>query len=946
MPLTAKRILVVVMGLLVCHCGAPSAPSSDSAKTDAVTTDRGNENAAPKITDGDETGVKETGVDKGVTAGTGNKKQSTDAQSIPLGRLPNIARPRAYALELTVVPDRERFSGHVDIAVELLQATDYLYLHGRGLNVSQAQALLPGGEQIEITWEQLNDDGVALVRFGRTLEPGMIALEFDYDAPFGRLLHGLYKVEEEGESYAFTQMESVYAREAFPSFDEPAFKTPWELSLVVRKEHEAVANTPIVSVEPVDSKFKRVRFAKSLPMPTYLVALAVGPLEIVAGNPLPVNAVRDREIAFRGVAIKGKGRDLDYALANTAPIVAALEEYFDMPYPYEKLDIIAVPDFEAGAMENVGAITFRERLLLLKDDAPPQQKRAFASVMAHELAHMWFGDLVTMPWWDDIWLNESFATWMSYKAVQQTFPDHQPELARIRRTGFAMRDDGLVSARQIREPVDDNDGIVEAFDGITYAKGGAVLTMFEQYLGADVFRQGVREHMRRFAHGSADINDLIESLSRASGQDIAPAFETFLFQSGIPAIDVKVDCEADQLSLTQSRYLPTGSDGDPNRTWKIPLCVKYGTGTEVRQQCVLLEDPLQTVPLAGDCPDWILPNANFAGYFHWFVAPPAFDQLAEADDRLTELEWMSAVDSVIYGLGNGRLSVTQVWKAIELFAASGYPDVARAMLPTIRYMKDYLGDDPKLRATIRLRATQLYGPLQAHRAFDSEFLATLQGGRQRLHYSDVAAFMAEVVEDPQTRAAALAKADAYLKEGAAKGQVSSATLGTILTVGVQEGGQEFADRLLDRFHDSNDSWFRDTALQALARTRDPKLGERVLNMALEDTLRSNEIRRLITAHVEERSNVVPTWKWLEKNYDELVERMPPRHVIKLTTISDKMCETAWIDRVDAFLRSRFETLPGGQRQLDVSLEAIQVCAASVPAQRKQAQAFFMSGPRR
>ncbi len=867
--------------------------------------------------------------------------------TLPRGLLPAGVRPLSYALELTVVPEEERFSGHVDIAVELLQDTDRIYLHGNGLDVTAIEALLPSGKKVQATYTQVHADGIARLEFERPLQAGNVVLEFDYSADFGLLLHGLYKVEAQGSSYAFTQMASIYAREAFPSFDEPAFKTPFELTLNVREEHEALANTQAVEQTSLSSGMKRIRFAPSPPMTTYLFAIAVGPLDIVDGGAIPPNAVRKEPLPFRGVAIKGKGPELAYAMQETGAILESLETYFDRPYPYAKLDIIAVPDFEAGAMENIGAITFRERLLLLKDDASPQQKRDYASVMAHELAHMWFGNLVTMPWWNDIWLNESFATWMSYKAVAGYDPEQKPYIAQLKRTAYAMGEDGLISARQIREPVLDNDDIVAAFDGITYAKGGAVLSMFEHYIGEDVFRDGVRSHINKFAHSNATVHDFIESLSVAANQDLQPAADSFLFQNGVPLIEAELDCERGTVELTQSRYLPIGSKGDPEREWILPVCMKLGRGGEVFTQCTLLSGAETSVKLAGGCPDWLLPNADFGGYFHWLLPSSQYSTLLDASDQLNEKELLSVADSARAGFASARLDVAETWKVIEQLSVSMYPSVARSLLPTISFIEGNLGDNPKLRWTIRGRAASLYKDLKAYQAFDAEFLKSMPSNEMRIHYSDVASFMAEVAYDQPTRSAALAKARVYLGDEKEALSVSRSTLDTILTVGVQDGGQAFVDALYQRFLQSSDAWFRDTALSALARSRDPEFGAKLRDSALGDTLRSNEIRRLFSSHMEEDVNVQPTWEWLQSNMDELIEQMPARHAASLSQVARRLCDEGVSADIDRVFRVRLQQLPGGERRLNNALEQMQVCAASTKIQRPQAAAYFsQGGPRR
>ncbi|MEM7084347.1 MAG: M1 family aminopeptidase [Pseudomonadota bacterium] len=870
------------------------------------------------------------------------RPRGADDQNLPLGLLPVGVEPLWYALALTVDPALSRFSGHIAITVAIQDDTSVVYLHGQSLAVTATLARLPDGRTIDGRYTQVHEDGVVRLLFEQPLPSGRAVIEIEYSTDFGRTLQGLYSVLDGGEQYAYTQLQPVYARQMFPSFDEPAFKTPFELSLIIDETHVAIANAPMIGETPIGSGKKLVRFAPTQPMPTYLVALAVGPFDVVDTHAIPPNAVRERPLPLRGVAVRGKGDQLTYALREAGPILDVLEAYFDRPYPYDKLDLIAVPDFEAGAMENTGAIMFRERFLLLSDDSPPQQRRAYAVVMAHELAHMWFGNLVTMPWWDDLWLNESFATWLSYKVVADYDAEQNPFRAKIRHTARAMKHDGLSNARRIREPVGSNDDIVAAFDSITYSKGGAVLNMFERYLGPELFRDGMRAHIQRFAHKSADVHDLFDSLSKANAADLWPAAESFLLQNGLPLVYAAIDCQQDKLMLAQSRYRPLGSSAEEARRWEIPICLKIEGATQ--PQCLLLKNAQATLPLDGTCPAWVLPNADFSGYYHWRIPIEQYDALFTAGSTLTEAEWLSITESIHAGLASGHLSVASTWSMIERLAASQYPSVSRSVLPLIRHIEHRLADTPKMRWTVRGRAADLYRSMNAYRAFDRGYLLALPNNEQRIHYSDIASFMAETAYDQPTRAAALKKAQAFLREDEAQ-SVSVATLDTILTVGVQDGGQGFVDALLTRFSQSSNAWFRDTALSALARSRDPATGDRLRAMALSGQLKGNEIRRLFVGQLQEDVNRPIVWEWLKDNIDTLMARMPAGHVPSLAQVADQLCEADYTNDIDQTLRPHLSQVPGGERRLDSALEAMAICIESVAAQRSELS-FFDQGVRR
>ena len=319
-------------------------------------------------------------------------------EAVPTGQLPSDTHPIEVRLELEIDPALERFAGRVEIEIELDRARSTLWLHALDLDVHSARVEV-AGERIAAHFESVDPTGVAALRLARPVGPGRARLLLEWDAAFAPGLRGLHRFELGDDAYAFTQMEPIDARRAFPGFDEPAFKIPFEVSLVVPANVVALANTPEIQTEWLDDGRVRRSYARTPPLPSYLLAWAVGPLEVVEAPAIPPNTVREHELPLRGVAVRGRGDELAYALAATPAILETIEAYTGSAHPFAKLDLVAVPDFSAGAMENVGLVTFRDSLLLLDaETAPIGQRRGFASVMAHELAHMWFGNLVTMPW--------------------------------------------------------------------------------------------------------------------------------------------------------------------------------------------------------------------------------------------------------------------------------------------------------------------------------------------------------------------------------------------------------------------------------------------------------------------------------------------------------------------------------------------------------------------
>src|SRR5690348_7780039 len=512
------------------------------------------------------------------------------AEAPPLTRLPDWAVPESYDLSIKSDPDQSDYRGTVTIAVDLKKAANHLWLHGKDLKVSSvtitdAHGRTHAGKYDGDVTAEAEKAGVARVDFGATLQPQKLKLKFDFTAPYNGTLQGYYKVVFAGNAYLQTQMEPISARLAFPCFDEPGFKVPLNLSLTIPAADKAVANAAETGSKPAGAGWKTVTFAQTKPLPTYLYAWAVGPWDIVDGPGIPPNEWRSTPVPVRGIATKGNGPKMQRALAMVPAIIEHEEAYYGFGYPFGKLDLAALPDFSAGAMENAGLVTFRDWLLLLDKDSAPSAVRSSFNVIAHELAHQWTGDTVTLDWWNDIWLNESFATWMQQKIEGEIHPDWHAHLDRIMGGQEAMQNDSLASARMIRQPITGNGDIETAFDGITYQKGAAVLGMFENFVGAQVFQKGMQAYIKAHAFGNANAGDLVDAIATAAGKGEAfrKAFKSFLNQNGVPLVATRLDCKpkgAAVLELTQSRYLPLGSSGDPNRLWGVPVCVRFPNRSE------------------------------------------------------------------------------------------------------------------------------------------------------------------------------------------------------------------------------------------------------------------------------------------------------------------------------------------------------------------------------
>ncbi len=548
-----------------------------------------------------------------------------------LGRLPTDVQPTFESIRLTLDPRKMDYTGSARVELKVATATNTIQFHAQEMKLPKV--VLRGKTSDRALQIKEGDEGLITATSASEIKPGDYTLEIEFSNEFDQRATSLYRLESGGSAYCFTQFEACDARLAFPCWDEPSFKFPYQITLTVPKADEAVSNTPIES-QSAKGDLKTVVFRRTKPLPSYLLAIAIGPFEYV---PVPGTS-----IPTRIVTPKGSAGLAQVAVSMTPPILAALEKYFGRPYPYEKLDLIAVPEFTPGAMENPGAITYGDQYLLFDPKTMSMfQRRTLAQFTAHELAHMWFGDMVTMKWWDDLWLNESFAEWMGDKIADEVYPDLQIYVTALFELQGAMYLDSQLATRPIRKTIQSYANILSVSDPLTYKKGQATLTMFEQWMGPETFRKGVLDYLEAHQWGNATADDLWDALSKAAGRDLHASMATFIDQPGIPLVRAEILNDG-QVRLSQRRFLNYGVTPPAPQLWQVPITLKYSDGTAVRTHSLLLTEATTTVALpglAGKSPAWVQPNANSTGYYRWSVDPAPLQKLAEAAPQsLTSLE--------------------------------------------------------------------------------------------------------------------------------------------------------------------------------------------------------------------------------------------------------------------------------------------------------------------
>ena len=844
-------------------------------------------------------------------------------QAAPIGKLPDTAHPVSYEVGMKIDPREKTFSGAVTMEVWLDEPSDGLWIHGDDLRVDQVTV-----QGNSATYEEVLPTGVSRISFGQTYPAGQVRIIITYEADFDVNLAGLFRVEEQGEAYALAKSESIQARRFLPGFDEPGYKAPFDITLVVPAGDEAISNTPIKSRTRYadDAAFEQVTFETTRPLSTYLLSVAVGPFDVVEYPDMPANSVRDVPVPLRGFARKGRGDDLKASLDITTEMVAAFEEAVKLPYPYKKLDLIAAPQWPSGATELAGAITYRESRLLIDDNSGPAAYRAMLSIHSHEIAHMWFGNLVTPPWWDDLWLKEAFATWGTPLALMALEPDGGHEIDATVRAIGAMGLDSLASTRAVREPIDRNEDIRNAYDGITYSKGMAVIWMADQYFGEDVFRPALGQYLKAFEDTEADSPDFYEAIGDATQTPaLTEVFRSFVEQKGVPLLSISVNNDG-ALSLAQSRYAPLGSTIQSGTSWSIPICVKLGQADGGRKRvCDIMRDSTMTLPV-DEGATYIIPNADGAGYYRWNLAEENWADLIENFDQLTPSEGLSAVDSAAAAFRNGQGSAATLLAVLE--AASQHEDrrVAVSPMAVLRSFGRLL--DEEQRGPLNAFSRSLYAPTYAS-------LTGVLNDDDIVLRGSIESFLALTARDPDVRASLLSDAKTFLGFDGARepGALTTDRYGAALTVAVQDGGAPLFNKILSAYAEIDDPVFAGIVPNALAATRDEALSGRVLALALSGELGPRETYALVQGQMGSGLTRDVTWNWVKENYAEFVSKIPAQWPRRTPGLAGSFCDASGIEELKALFAEVGDLAPGHERALAQTQENIALCVGLKDAQQ-------------
>jgi puromycin-sensitive aminopeptidase len=827
-------------------------------------------------------------------------------------RLPLDVRPTRYRAHVDIDMKADRFEGGLAIDVSLEKPRTELHLHAVGLEVFGATALLPG-RTVEARASADAESETVTLTFSEPLPAGHATLELGYRGAFSPGLRGLYRAG----GLAVTQFEAADARRLFPCFDEPAFKATWEVSLGgVPAGAVALSNSVVTKDEPASSGdgTRRVTFAPTPVLSSYLVAVVVG--DLVASD-----AKTERKVPIRTWSVPAKRHLTAFGQRTAAAVLPLLEDYFGLPYPFGKLDQVGVPDFEAGAMENAGCVTFREVALLLDEaTAPLAVQKRVAEVITHELAHQWFGNLVTMVWWDDLWLNEAFATWMAYKIVDAWRPEWRIWMDFEGGKGSAMLLDSLQSTHPIRSDVNNAAEAGESFDAITYEKGGAVLRMIEGFLGEEKFRDGIRLYMRRHREANATADDLWGALAEASGQPGVPIVALangWIRQLGYPVVSLGLDAAAGRVTLSQRRFFadPNAREAGTPTSWLVPMVLRFRDAEGIKEQRVLLDARERTVSLNAKGPvSWCFGNADARGFFRTAYDAPTLGRLLPELGALRAAERLTLISDQ-WALV--RAGVVPIGAFLDLVASLGGEedhvvlDDAVGRLGAVEHRHLDEAERGRFEGFVR--------DLLGARAAKLGWGAAKEDDETRLRRAALLRAVVLLARDPAQVAEAVRRLPP--REGAPG--VDPNLLDVVVTAAARAADTAAFEELRRRAREEADPAAKRRYLHALARVEDAALASRAVALALADDVPMQDFTSYLSVLLSNRATREEAWQLIKTRFPEVRAKADsPMLLRRLVEALAALPERRHLEEVTAFLAAH--PIEGAKQATAQTLERLRM----------------------
>jgi aminopeptidase N len=832
-------------------------------------------------------------------------------------RLPEIAVPEHYQLSFTPDFQKDNFEGEETIRVRILKTTSEIVLNSAEIEFQEVTVSSGGATQrakINIDKEKQ----MATLAFDAAIQPGAAAIHIKYQGILNDELRGLYLGKDrDGRKYAVTQFEATDARRAFPSFDEPAYKATFDVTVIADKGMTAISNGKVLSDTPGPGAAKHtVKFATTAKMSSYLVALAVGQFEYVEGEA--------DGIPIRVWGPPGTKQDGVYALEVSQWCMKYFNQYFGIRYPFEKLEMIGLPDFAAGAMENTGLITYRQAELQLDDkQASVGTHQTVATVIAHEMAHQWFGDLVTMQWWDDIWLNEGFASWMENKAVGAWKPEWHFELEDVEDTTGGLNTDSLKNTRPIHQAADTPAQIQESFDGIAYDKAASILRMLEAYLGPERFQAGVSQYLKQHAYGNATADDFWKTLAEVSKKPVDQIMPTLVKQPGAPMVSVRTQCSGGSttVTLSQTRYFNDRRlfEAGSHELWQVPVCMKEsGEAGKEQEKCVLLTRKQENFTLPG-CGSWVMINSGAHGYYRSGYSSDAIRAMGRSIEQdLTPAERIALLGDSWASVRVGEQQIGDYLALAEGLQSDRNRAVLEQVTVKLEYISDYLVSDAD-REGYEQWVRQLLSPAASELGWQPK---PGESDETKSMRARVLRTLGHAGRDPEIISAAQKLTEKALQDPSS---IDSTVAFAAFSLAAENGDAALYDKVVAKLQT------RGTSLegyylyfQTLSKFRDPKLLQRTLDYAVSPAVRSQDTLGMISAVMKNPASGKLAWDFVRAHWSD-VEKVgggfTSGEVVAATSV---FCDAGMHEQVQDFFT--LHRVPTAERTLKQSLESIHNCA--------------------
>jgi aminopeptidase N len=831
--------------------------------------------------------------------------------ALPLAaaRLPVSVIPDHYAISITPDLAAEKFSGQETIDVDIKEPIDTITLHSADLELHDV--IVGSGSKLlnpsTITFDVPNE--MASLKFSQTVPPGKASIRISFNGSLGAQLRGLYLSKTPARKYAVTQFEATDARRAFPCFDEPAMKATFDITLIVDNGDTAISNGSIASDTPAGTGKHAIHFRNTLKMSTYLVAMLVGDFQCVNGG------VDD--IPIRVCSVPGMKDLSKFALSAAEAAVSFYDKYYAIKYPFGKLDLIGIPDFEAGAMENAGAITFRETALLLDDKtASVERKRGVAGTIAHEIAHQWFGDLVTMKWWDDIWLNEGFATFMAPKPLIAWHPEWRGDLDQVGGTNGSLGVDGTRSTRPIRQKAETRNEINALFDGIAYGKTAAVLRMEENWVGEETFRDGIRAYLKKYSYGNAAAEDWWGTMTTATKQPFDVVMKSFVDQTGAPLLHATEACGPDgkrTVTITQERLLPRSAP-PVAQAWSIPIC-SHDAGAPAASPCRMISKALDSfVTPACDLPVFL--SRNGAGYFVTDYSPTMRSALRAHVGEMPPAEQISLHGNEWLLVRSMREDVSDYLALVRALPRPAERTLVSAMANNIEFLNSRLVDDTNRAAgeTYVRAVMRGFAPL----TWDAPDGETAE---QRIMRATVLGILGVEGRDPEVVAGARRVAEQYMTNPSS---VDAVIADRALPIVAINGDEALFDQVLEHIKTAPTPEIGRRYRDLVPLFRDPKLIARAVDYIYSDQVRSQDLPGMAGELFFNPAAKQTAWNAAKAHWEMLNQKVPTA-IGAVTGSTSTFCDAASKADVQSF----FATHPpgAGERALKRAMDAIDTCIA-------------------